>query len=237
MTPLNAIHETSLPNPFHRGKVRDTYLIDDSTLLLQIGADPVTLANGVTVTQGPGMFGLNCGPLFAEPLTSFADIDQVETTYQWYTGSNEWNQLRTLQDGAGDFVDFDPPLRLSYTHSEVSSPYDGRTFFLEWDGSNLGGVPFEEDPATNTYYPVFNIPTGATVVSGQTSYKVKQLEGEQTMVEVGDPATVYAAQGFDLDGTPITAPTADPYEDPAIGAKPTVTSAPLYVGGVQQSDG
>lgn len=213
------------------------YTFDDSTLLLQIGADPVTLANGVTVTQGPGMFGLNCGPLFAEPLTSFADIDQVETTYQWYTGSNEWNQLRTLQDGAGDFVDFDPPLRLSYTHSEVSSPYDGRTFFLEWDGSNLGGVPFEEDPATNTYYPVFNIPTGATVVSGQTSYKVKQLEGEQTMVEVGDPATVYAAQGFDLDGTPITAPTADPYEDPAIGAKPTVTSAPLYVGGVQQSDG
>ena len=48
---------------------------------------------------------------------------------------------------------------------------------------------------------------------------------------------IYAAQGFDLDGQTITAPTGSPYEDPAIGAKPTVTAAPLYVGGVSQASG
>jgi hypothetical protein len=55
------------------------------------------------------------------------------------------------------------------------------------------------------------------------------------MVEVANPSVVYAAEGFDIDGTPITAPTASAYEDPAIGARPEVTAAPLYVGGVRQS--
>ncbi len=54
------------------------------------------------------------------------------------------------------------------------------------------------------------------------------------MVPVGSPNTVYAAQGFDIDGQTITAPVASPYVDPAIGAKPTVTAAPLYVAGVAQ---
>ncbi|MGK0205056.1 MAG: hypothetical protein ACI9S9_004143, partial [Planctomycetota bacterium] len=84
--------------------------------------------------------------------------------------------------------------------------------------------------------PLFNIPSGATATGGSTTYKIKQLEGEQVMVEVGSPSTVYSAQGFDIDGTPITVPTEAPYQDPAIGTKPTVENAPLYVGGVAQSN-
>ncbi len=211
------------------------YTFEKASLLLRIGADPVKLADGVTVTQGPGLFGFDCGPLFANALPSLAEVGNQTTTYQWYTGANEWNQLRTLKDGSGNFVQFDPPIRFAYVHDEAGSPYDGRTFFLEWDGANLGGIPYEEDPSTNRYYPAFNIPTGSTVTAGQATYKIKQLEGEQFMVEVGDPATVYAARGFDIDGTPITAPSAAPYQDPAIGARPTVTAAPKYVGGVPQT--
>jgi hypothetical protein len=211
------------------------YTFDKSSLLLKIGADPVNLAGGVTITQGPGMFGLNCGPLFDTALTSFNDIGQRDTTYQWYIGSNSWNQLRTLKDANDNFVNFDPPIVMTYTHDETGSPYDDRSFFLEWDGQWLGGIPHEQDTNTNNYYPVFNIPTGTTIAVGQNTYKIKQLEGEQTMVAVGSPSTVYAAQGFDIDGTPITAPTATPYEDPAIGERPVVTDAPKYVGGVDQT--
>ena len=226
-----------LPDATNVSTGNTTYTFDKSTLVLMNGADPVTLGNGVSITQGPGFYGLNCGPLFPSALASFNDIGAQATTYQWYIGDNEWNQLRTLKDQSGDFVEFDAPLRLSYTHQEVGSPFDNRSFFLEWDGQWLGGIPYEQVSGTNEWNPQFNIPSGSTATTSTGTYKVKQLEGEQTMVEVGSPSTVYAAQGFDIDGTPITVPTSAPYEDPAIGAAPTVTDAPLYVGGVLQSSG
>lgn len=222
-----------LPDATAVNSGNQTYVFARDTLLLTLGGDPVTLANGVTVTQGPGVFGLNCGPLFPTALTSLGDVPNQTTTYEWSIGSNPWNQLRTLRDADGNFVQFDPPLRMTYVHSQNGSPFDGRTFFLEFDGTNLRGIPFEQ--TEDRWYPLFNIPTGTVVTSNGTSYKIKQLEGEQFMVEVGDPGAVYDAQGFDLDGTPITAPTAAPYRDPAIGARPTVEAAPLYVGGVAQS--
>lgn len=211
-----------------------TYVFDKDTLLLTLGGNDVTLGSGVTIEQGPGMFGLSCGPLFATALTQLTDIQDQSTTYEWIIGTNPWNQLRTLRDGNGAYVSFDPPTRFTYVHDQNGSPFDGRTFFLEWDGTNLGGIPFEQGD-DGRYYPLFNIPTGTTVTSGGTTYKIKQLEGEQLMVPVGSPNTVYAAQGFDLDGQTITAPTAAPYEDPAIGSKPVITEAPLYVGGVAQT--
>jgi hypothetical protein len=213
-----------------------TYVFDGETLLLTLGGDPVTFAPGVTITQGPGQFGLQCGPLFATALTSFGDIQNQTTTYEWQIGTNPWNQLRTLRNAEGAFVAFDPPIRFSYTHDEDGSAFDGRTFFLQWDGTNLGGIPFEQSQEDNRYYPLLNIPTGTTATVGDTTYKIKQIEGEQLMIPVSDPNAVYAAQGFDLDGQTISAPTAAPYQDPAIGAKPTVTAAPLYVGGIAQSD-
>ena len=44
------------------------------------------------------------------------------------------------------------------------------------------------------------------------------------------------AQGFDLNNN-LSAPTSAPWTDPAIGTMPTITAAPLYVGGVLQTDG
>ena len=211
------------------------YSFDKETLLLQLDGDPVTLATGVSITQGPAQFGLNCGPLFATALTSLAEVQNQTTSYEWRTGANNWNKLQALKDRSNNFVQFDPPLRLTYQHSETGSPFNGRTFFLEWDGTHLGGIPHQENTNSGNWYPLFNIPSGTTVTSGATTYKIKQLEGEQFMVAVPNPTAVYTAQGFDLDGTPITAPSATPYQDPNIGALPTVTSAPRYVGGVLQT--
>jgi hypothetical protein len=226
-----------LPDATSVSSGNQTYVFDRETLMLTLGGNDVNFADGVTVTSGPGQFGLDCGPLFATALTSFNDMASQTTTYRWNIGSNPWNQLLSLQDADEEFVAFTAPLRFSYVHDEDGSPFDGRTFFLEWDGTNLHGIPHAESEADGRWYPQINIPTGATVTSGGTTYKIKQLEGEQQMVEVGDPNTVYAARGFDLD-TPLTAPTATPYTDPAIGAVPDVTAPPIYVGGVlQTSDG
>ncbi len=76
--------------------------------------------------------------------------------------------------------------------------------------------------------------SGTIVTKDSTNYKIKQLEGEQVMVEVGDPNAVIASEGFDLSVT-LTAP-ADDYVDPAVGAMPVVTEAPTFVGGVTQGD-
>ncbi len=225
-----------LPSATSVSSGNQTYVFDKETLMLTLGGDPVNFGSGVSVSQGPGQFGLDCGPLFPGALSSFGDIATQSVTYNWTIGSNSWNRLQALQDSSSAYVQFDPPIRFTYVHDETGSPYDGRTFFLQWDGTNLGGIPWEQGEDGRNY-PRFNIPTGTTLTSGSTTYKIKQLEGEQLMVEVGSPSTVYTAQGFDLDGQTITAPTGSPYEDPAIGAKPTVTAAPLYVGGVSQASG
>ncbi len=225
-----------LPDATNVSSGNQTYVFDKETLMLQLGSIDVNFASGVEVNSGPGQFGLNCGPMFASALSSFGDFQNQTTTYQWSIGSNSWNQLLSLKDANGAFVNFTAPIRFTYVHDEDGSPYDGRTFFLEWDGTNLHGLPYTENSEDGRWYPVLNIPSGATVSSGGTSYKIKQLEGEQQMVEVGSPSTVYAAEGFDLDN-PLTAPTAAPFVDPAIGELPTVTTPPIYVGGVLQTSG
>ncbi|MCR9245167.1 MAG: hypothetical protein NXI31_09055 [bacterium] len=236
----NQANFVSSETPYHPDATNvssgnQTYVFNKTTLMLTLGGNDVNFLNGVTVTQGPGMHGLNCGPLFATALTSLGQAGSQSVTYDWSIGSNPWNQLRTLKDGDGNYVSFTPPKRFTYTHNESGSPFDGRAFNLEWDGMHLGGVPHEENSGDNRWYPAFNIPTGTQLTSGQSTYLVKQLEGEQVMVSVGNPSAVYTSQGFDLD-TPLSAPGQDPWEDPAIGEKPTITAAPLYVGGVLQTE-
>ncbi|MBK8096128.1 MAG: hypothetical protein IPK26_03425 [Planctomycetes bacterium] len=211
-----------------------TYVFDRETMMLTLDGDPVRLADGVEITGGPGMFGLNCGPLYATALTDFNEMPNATVTYEWSTGSNPWNQLRTVKNANNEIINFDPPLHFTYVHDEDGSPFDGRSFVLQWDGQHLGGIPHEESQEDNRWYPLINIPTGTVAVDGEDSYKIKQLEGEQLMVAVADPNAVIAAQGFDLDTT-ISEPTNEFYEDPRIGAKPDLSdAAPLYVAGVAQ---
>lgn len=211
-----------------------TYVFDKTTLLLTESSQPITLANGVTVSGGPGQWGFHSGPLYTTALGALSDMDDATTTYRWSTGLNSWNQLRVLKDSEGEYVTFSPPIRMSYTHNEpANTNYHNKTFSLEWTGTDLHGVPFIENNTDNRWRPAFNIPSGTTITVGNTTYKIKQLEGEQEMNEVGSPGSVISSEGFDLDVT-LTAP-ADDWTDPAVGAMPTVTAPPVFVEGVRQS--
>lgn len=214
-----------------------SYVFNAQSLLLTLGGDPCTLASGVTVTQGPGMNGFRCGPLLTGPLGSFAEMSAQTVTYNWQTGTQPWNQLRTLKDGNGAFVRFEAPLRFDYTHNQTGHPFHSRVLNLQWNGEHLNGIPYEENQSQGRWYPLLNIPSGSTATAGSATYRIKQLEGEQIMVAVGDPTGVMTAQGFNLDDN-LTPPSVDLWRDPNIGARPTVTAPPRFVGGVDvSSDG
>lgn len=228
-----------LPDASSASSGNRVYMFSASTLMLTLDGEPVDLEGGVTIGQGPGLWGFTCGPLFPTALSSLSDIPNQTVTYEWTIGPNPWNQLRALRAANGGFVGFDAPLRFQYQHDEPGSPLHGRTFFLEWDGANLGGLPYEQDEASGRWVPRLNVPTGTVLHAGDRSYKVKQIEGDQVMVPVSDPNGVYQQRGFDLESNPLTAPDFAPYQDPGIGAAPTVTAPPRYVAGVAQfgSDG
>ena len=210
-----------------------TYAFDATTMLLKLASTPVTLANGVTVTSGPGFNGFWTGPLYTTPLTNLNDAATRTTAYTWSTGTNAWNKLRTIKDAQNNWVNFDPPLALSYTHNEPSNTaFHGKAFGLEWEGSDLHGIPYVED-SSGRWYPAFNIPSGTVVTDGNRSYKIKQLEGEQKMNVMPNPSAIITQEGFDLNTT-LTPPN-DAYSDPNIGAVPSVTTPPRFVNGVKQS--
>jgi phosphoribosylaminoimidazole-succinocarboxamide synthase len=56
---MDVIRETNLPNPFHRGKVRDTYQIDDSTLLM-VATDRISAFDVVLPTAIPEKGAVLC---------------------------------------------------------------------------------------------------------------------------------------------------------------------------------
>lgn len=211
-----------------------TYLFDGTTMMLRLGEQNVNFQNGVVPSQGPGQWGLDCGPLFATPLESFEEIQDRDTTYIWTIGTNPWNQFLALKNANQEVVTFTSPLRFQYVHEEPGSPYDGRTFFLEWDGSNLQGLPYEQ--SDQGWQPCINVPSGTTLSADNVDYLVKQLEGEQRMAAVDDPESIISERGFDLSSS-LSAPTAAPYQNPAIGPRPNVTTPPKYVGGVPANSG
>jgi hypothetical protein len=211
-----------------------TYVFKKSTLTLQLSGVDVALANGVSVNAGPRMNGLDCGPLVTTALTNLSQMPSQTTTYNWRTGSNNWNRFQTVKDANGAFVTFAQPLRFNYTHTEPGNPNDGKAFTLELEGDELHGIPFDEVVGTGRWYPGFTIPRGSVLVDSQgTRYLVKMIEGEQRMNPVADPNAVIAFEGFDLNVT-LTPPTSR-YVDPAIGARPVVTTAPKFIEGVLQN--
>ncbi len=209
------------------------YVFDKATLLLELDNVTVGLAPGVTVTQGPGLNGFECGPMVTSALNSLNELQQQNTTFVWMTGPNQWNQLRTVRDANNAVVNFDPPLSFEYTHVETGSPFDGRRFMLSWDGNHMGGIPYVES-ANHRFYPQFNLATGTTLTADGATYRLKQLQGEQVMNQISDVNGVIAANGFDLT-TNLLVPPAPSYVDPAIGARPVLNDvAPRFVGGVAQ---
>jgi len=232
-----------------------SYTFDSSNMVLQENGQDVILS---TENQNYE-WGIMSGPLFEPTQTNLAALacddwnqngiaddgtcgwkawSELDVFYTWETGPNEWNRFTALKDSNNNFLTFDPPLQVEYTHNWGNGTTS--KFYLEYSGfGELHGIPGkcvdwdtgEEESCDDTsrWVPDFNIPDGSEVVNGSTSYLVKALEKEQRMKSV---ATSSCSA---LTTTSYTLPVIADWVDPNIGDPPVVSAAPAVIGGVIQS--
>jgi hypothetical protein len=179
-------------------------------------------------------------------------VDNVPEYYTYETGPNPWNRYVGLSSG-GVPVTFDPPMNFQLTVSTANtteaaaSPLIGSKVQLNYNGfGDLQGIPGTcVDTTTNQpvtcgtggdnsqrWVPAFSVKDGTELVNGSVTYYVKYLEREMRFAKVSDSA----CSTLDLTAPLATALPAAPTDDPrsAMGAQPTVTSAPKVVHGVVQ---
>lgn len=252
---------------------------DPNTMVLidKTSSNPVVLASK---SSDPGYeWGVSSGPLFDNTIQANMDVIKCDWTltgqicgweswyldefFTWETGPNSWNQFMGLKDGAGNFVRFDEPLRVLYTHIQpvASAPdykYNNVKFNLEYSGfGNLQGIPgacvdINMQPATcdqSTHWvPEFTIPDMNPLVAGElsevtdsndniTKYIVKALEKEQRMRAAdlsGDPTILTPCTNASVTPAPYPLPSMTLWNAPTSGRRPNITSAPKVIGGVVQ---
>ena len=185
----------------------------------------------------------------------------LDVFYTWETGPNNWNRLTTVVDSLAQVVKFDPPLRVEYVHSQTDSAapdykYAGVKFFLDYSGfGNLQGIPgkcvdMNSGSVVNNcngegirWVPEFTIPAGSSVTAttgGNTAtYYVKPLEMEQRMKKDPDPnacSLLSTENGYDFTNFNLNDKNGVEglWQDPAIGAEPSLDGAPAVIGGIVQ---
>ncbi|HIB16095.1 MAG TPA: hypothetical protein EYO28_05245 [Candidatus Lambdaproteobacteria bacterium] len=170
----------------------------------------------------------------------------LSTFYVWETGPQSWNKLEVLVASDNSSVKFDPPMMVKYTHSGTTSNsgknYDNASFYLEYGGlGDLHGIPSfcvnritgikgacDENSrwVNEVVIPAASLAT--QVKDGTTEYVIKPLEMEQTM-QSASSTSVCTDAGLSLGG--VTLPDSSGWNDPEIGAEPTVTGPPAVVDG------
>ncbi len=218
-------------------------------MLLQNGGQDVVLTSSNSNMQ----WGVTSGPLFdaGDATVQSAlecDFDATSTCgwetwsnfsvfYTWETGPNDWNKFTALKDGSNNYLTFDPPIQVKYTHT--GDGYSNATFYLEYGGfGDLWGIPgkcvdfdtgADSECGPNTrWIPEFSIADGSEVTAGGTSYLVKAMEKEQRM------QSVELSNCSSMTLTTYSLPDISLWEDPDIGTEPTVDAAPAVIGGVLQ---
>lgn len=173
------------------------------------------------------------------------------TYYSWQTGQDEWQQFSTAMDEDGDYVEFDPPIILSYTHSNANDAnydgtndvsHNGKKFNFDYDGFEMH-IPWEFDDSTGEWNPMLNLADGTTLTtSGGAEYVVKGVEQALIMQDVSSnpPAgaddltvdTTIAAPSLQYDST-ITDEIGDLPEDAEVpaGAGESTSSTLLVIAG------
>ncbi len=209
------------------------------------GGQPVTLASGVSNKPGtPYEWGVATGS-FVVAGTTLSNVWEAgiqDVSYRWETGSNDWNKTFSVKEqGSSTFVEFDPPLQISYQFtaaddanaggSFAGTAYYNQMFLLEYAGQGeLWGIPWEQ--SGDRWRAAFTIADGTLLGNGDM-YVVKGVEKEQTMREVAlsNCASLSAPTSHDL-ALPTTADIGT--VSITLSGKPVVTEAPAVIEGVVQ---
>jgi len=192
---------TARNNYWSSGITRKTYYFDPSAMVLRDGSatgEPVILGSGLDLSSSEYANGYYMDPLTADSSFTTSNWEQIyneQTYYSWCTGPKDWNQFWTLKDSTGNYVTFDPPIRLTYTHTTANdrngdSTYDGKKFSLDYDGSELH-VPGKFNPTLNRWVPLINLKDGTVLQdSSGTEYVVKAVEVSLSMVQETDASVL-----------------------------------------------
>jgi len=217
-----------------------TYFFDVSELILKANdenGEAVLFPEGLNVPEGSNFsFGYHMMPLITNEnitIESWWQAHDETIYYSWQTGNDEWQHFTTLVDSDGNYVVFDPPLRMTYTHSNTNDanwssgdpdvPNNGRRFNIDYDGFEVQ-IPWEYNPDENNWTPMFNLADGTVLTSGNTNYVVKGIEEALIMqeletipaeadslvvVEIDPPTLTYDSTVTDLIGDPSTVADAE----------------------------
>ena len=234
-----------------------------TALLLDGATQPVVMADAQALEAHPSYRnGVRTGRLFTDLEAArcpqdnarFCEflVEQMPTYYQWETGANNWNQFAALRDGAGNVVQFDAPLPVSFTVPTGAAYGDmaGKTLVLQYGGfGELWGIPgrcvsalTNDDVACDRqdarYVPSFVIPfdeVQGRVQAGDRTLLVKWLEREIRFAR--KPLASCTNAGITLPSG-LSLPTAADLANPSdanspifIGVKPAVSGAPRVVHG------
>lgn len=236
-----------------------------SALLIDAADQSVTYTRGSAGPPESG-WGVRSGRLFptlaaakcVDDADSYCEstVDDMEIYYQWATGPASANQFVGVQDGNGEFVRFEAPLRVTFDVPSAATygEYAGRSIELLYSGFGpLSGMPTvcisrltnEKEPGCanpNTYpAPAFAIPFDATlgrVTSGENTYLVKWLKRGVRFAR--KDASVCRAAGLDLPAGVVLPSREDlrnpaaPWSDIYIGTKPAVDEPPRVINGEVQ---
>lgn len=181
-------------------------------------------------------------------------VDDAPEYYTYETGPNAWNRYVGLTAVGGGAVTFDPPINFTLTVATdnttvpAGSPLIGSKVQLNYNGfGELQGLPGQcvnkdtNAPETcsggggdQRWVPAFSIKDGAALTSANPAgtYYVKYLEREMRFAQVA--ASNCSALTLPTGVTLPSAPTSANDPRAAMGAEPTVTTAPKVIHGVVQ---
>lgn len=221
-----------------------TYFFDTSELILKetnASGEEVLFAEGLTIPENSNYnWGYQIMPLVTNSSITAENWWQAhdeDIYYSWQTGNDQWQHFTTLKDANGNYVAFDPPLVMTYTHSnskdvnwssgEADVPSNGKKFNIEYNGFELH-IPWAFNEDAGEWTPVFNIADGTVVTSAGTDYVIKAAEEALIMESLDSPPA--AADALTITAIDPPTLTYDSTVTDLIGDPSTVADAELPAG-------
>jgi hypothetical protein len=126
-----------------------SYTFDKNSMTLKYnGIESVVINSGVNdSSRSYNMYDMVLGSSSASTVD---EIRNEDTTYRWWPSSQSWGKGTFAKNASGEWYKFDKPVKFEYTHSTAndrndSSNYNGKTFYLEYNGSYISGIPSVKD--------------------------------------------------------------------------------------------